>query len=99
MRVVTVEPGWNESKGVPAMALTLSAYEYTIIYRPGKDHSHADALSHLSLPQTPSVVPVLGNLLLREHLDTVSPVTARQIRAWTDKDTVLAQVEVGPLKS
>ena len=56
----------NESKGVPAMAasqiqrwaLTLSAYEYTIIYRPGKDQGHADALSRLPLPQTPTVVPV-----------------------------------------
>ena len=91
----------NESKGVPAMAasriqrwaLTLSAYEYTITYRPGKDQGHADALSRLPLPQNPSVVPVPGNLLLlQEHLDTVSPVTARQIRVWTDKDPVLAQV-------
>ena len=75
-------------------ALTLSAYEeYTITYRPGKDQGHADALSRLPLPQTPTVVPVPGNLLLlQEHLDTVSSVTARQIRAWTDKDTVLAQV-------
>ena len=68
----------NESKGVPAMAasriqhwaLTLSAYEYTIIYRPGKDQGHADALSRLPLPQTHTVVPVPGNLLLLlEHLD------------------------------
>ena len=74
-------------------ALTLSAYEYTIIYRPGKDQGHADALSHLPLPQTPTVVPVPGNLLLLlEHLDTVSPVTAKQIKTWTDKDIVLVQV-------
>ena len=73
--------------------LTLSAYEYTIIYRPGKDQGHADALSHLPLPQTPTVVPVPGNLLLLlEHLDTISPVTAKQIKTWTDKDIVLAQV-------
>ena len=51
-------------------ALTLSAYEYTIIYHPGKDQGHTDALSHLPLPQTHTVVPVLGNLLLLlEHLD------------------------------
>ena len=48
--------------------------------------------------QTPSavchyLVPVPGNLLLLlEHLDTVSPVTAKQIKTWTDKDVVLAQV-------
>ena len=74
-------------------ALTLSAYEYTIIYRPGKDQGHADALSYLPLPQTPTVVLVPGNLLLLlEHLDTVSPVTAKQIKTWTDKDIVLVQV-------
>ena len=91
----------NESKGVPVMAasriqrwaLTLSAYKYTIIYRPGKDQGHADALSHLPLPLTPTVVSVPGNLLLLlEHLDTISPVTAKQIKTWTDKDAVLAQV-------
>ena len=62
----------NESKGVPVMAasriqrwaLTLSAYKHTIIYRPGKDQGHADALSHLPLPLTPTVVSVPGNLLL-----------------------------------
>ena len=60
-----------------------------IIYRPGKDH----VLSQLPIPQTPTVVPVPGNLLLLlEHLDTVSPVTAKHIKTWTDKDTVLAQV-------
>ena len=73
-------------------ATYLSAYEYTIIYCPGKDQGHADALSHLPLPQTLTVVPVPGNLLLLEHLDTVSPVTAKKIKTWTDKDIVLAQV-------
>ena len=78
---------------IQCWALTLSAYEYTIIYCPGKDQGHADALSRLPLTQTPTVVPVPGNLLLLlEHLDTVSPVTAKQIETWTDKDIVLAQV-------
>jgi len=43
--------------------------------------------------QTPMSVPVPGNLLLLlEHLDTMSPVTAKQIKSWTDKDPVVAQV-------
>ena len=55
-----------------AYELTLTAYEYTIDYRPGKDIGHADALSRLPLPQTPTSVPVPGNLLLLfEHLDTM----------------------------
>ena len=91
----------SESKGVPAMAasrlqrwaLTLSAYEYTIVYRPGRDQAHADALSRLPLPEWPTIVPVPGDLLLlSEHLNNVSPVTPRQIRTWTDKDPVLSRV-------
>ena len=51
-------------------------------------------LCHLPLPQTPTVIPIPGNLLLLlEYLDTISPVTAKQITTWTDKDTVLAQVQ------
>ena len=74
-------------------ALTLSVYEYTIAYRPGKDQGHADTLSRLPLPQTPTTVPVPGNLLLLlEHLDTISPLTAKQIQSWTDKGPVLAHV-------
>ena len=35
---------------IQCWALMLSAYEYAIIYRPGKDQGHADALSRLPLP-------------------------------------------------
>lgn len=74
-------------------SLTLSAYEYTILYRPGKQLSHADALSRLPLRDTPKSVPVPGDLLLvMEHLDDISPVTAREIKSWTDKDPDLSQV-------
>ncbi len=63
------------------------------MYRPGKDVGHVDTLSCLPLPQTPATIPVPEDLLLLvEHLDTVSPVTAREIAAWTDKDPVLAHV-------
>ena len=74
---------FNESKGIPAMAasriqrwaLTLSAYEYSIAYRPGKEHANADALSRLPLPQQTDM-PVPGDLLLlQDHLDTMSLVT------------------------
>lgn len=50
---------FNEMKAVPQMAspriqhwaVTLTAYEYDIVYKPGKHHSNADALSRLPLPQ------------------------------------------------
>ena len=91
---------FNESKGIPAMAaswiqrwaLTLSAYEYSIAYRPGKEHAKADALSRLPLPQQTNV-PVPGDLLLlQDQLDTISLVTTEQIRTWTEKDPVLSRV-------
>ena len=91
---------FNESKGIPAMAaswiqrwaLTLSAYEYSIAYRPGKEHANADAHSRLPLPQQTNV-PVPGDLLLlQDHLDTTSLVTTEQIRTWTEKDPVLSRV-------
>ena len=53
---------FSESRPVPAMAsariqrwaLTLSAYSYTISYKPGPDHANADTLSRLPLPEMPS---------------------------------------------
>ena len=92
---------FSESKGVPAMAasriqrwaLTLSAYEYSITYRPGKDHANADALSRLPLSQEINV-PFPGDLLLlREHLDTTSLLTTEQIRSWTERDPTLSRVK------
>ena len=88
---------FNESKGIPAMAasriqrwaLTLSAYEYSIAYRPEKEHANADALSRLPLPHQTDV-PVPEDLLLL--LDTTSLVTTEQIRTWTEKEPVLSRV-------
>ena len=91
----------SESKTIPSMAasriqrwaLTLSTYEYTIAYRPGKDQAPADAFSRLPLQETRAEVPMPGDLLLlRDHLENVSPVSAEQIRKWTDNDPVLSQV-------
>ena len=72
--------------------LILGAYEYHNAYRPGKEQANADALSRLPLQQN-IAVPLPGDLfLLREHLETQSPITADQIRRWTDRDLILAQV-------
>ena len=89
-----IPPQWIQgTTGMAALrlqrwALTLSAYEYIIAYRPGKGQAHADALSRLPLSEYPNTVPVPGDLLLTEHLKNVSPVSPQQIRPWTDKDTV-----------
>ena len=62
-------------KGIPPMAasriqrsaLTLSAYEYTIDYCPGKKLPHADALSRLPLKEDVRA-PVPGDIHLLRQL-------------------------------
>ena len=61
-------------------------------YRPGVQHSNADVLSRLPLPEAISEVLEAGEtILLMENLHQ-SPVTVRQIRQWTDRDSVLSNV-------
>uniref|UniRef100_A0A8C5P7E0 Reverse transcriptase RNase H-like domain-containing protein n=1 Tax=Leptobrachium leishanense TaxID=445787 RepID=A0A8C5P7E0_9ANUR len=91
---------FNELKEAPQMAslhiqrwaVTLCRYEYSIVYKAGKDHQNADGLSRL---------PVAGDevetsadeervLLLEEN--GVPLIKAEHVRKWTDSDTVLAQV-------
>lgn len=90
---------FDENKPIPTMAaerirrwaLTLSAYEYTIQYKPGKNHGNADALSRLPLKKSVEV-PKLGNtILLLDHLET-TPVTAEKISEWTRRDPLMARV-------
>ena len=93
---------FSESRHIPMMAssriqrwaLTLSAYEYKILHRPGSQMSNADALSRLPLSDQPCDrdIPPLGdfNLLIQHLSDTV--VTAAHICEWTAKDRVLSRV-------
>ena len=52
------------SSRVQCWALTLSAYDYSIQYKPGTQMSNADAFSRLPLPSTIDHVPTPGNILL-----------------------------------
>ena len=80
------------SARVQRWALTLSGYQYSIVYRPGSEQGNADGLSRLPLPTTPQDVPQPAEtILLMERLEA-SLVTAAKIRIWTDKDPVLAKV-------
>ena len=56
---------FSETKPVPTMAssriqrwaLTLSAYNYQMVFRPGKNQGNADGLSRLPLAEAPEEVP------------------------------------------
>ena len=80
------------SARIQRWALTLSAYHYTIHYKPGQNISNADALSRLPRPITTSSDRLPGNLVhLLDHLSSTT-FDATFIKKWTNTDPVLAQV-------
>ena len=90
----------GEKKGIPSMAsarvqswaLTLSAYNYKVQYVPGKEHTNADLLSRLPLPEQLKEIPMPEELVLLLETMEFSPVTAKQIKNCTEHDTVLSTV-------
>ena len=80
---------FDASRAIPQMAsasiqqwaITLSAYNYSIEYKPGQcNNSNADALSRLPLPDTPVDIPTLADtVFLLDHINS-TPVTAALIR-------------------
>ncbi|XP_059420209.1 uncharacterized protein K02A2.6-like [Carassius carassius] len=95
---------FHEKKPVPQMGsprvqrwvTLLRAYEYKIIYKPGQEHTNADALSRLPLPQTEEEDETEQVLMLEVMEDP--PITTKQVRQWTAKDETLSQVLVWCLK-
>ncbi len=61
-------------------------------YRPGVPHCNVDVLSRLPLPEAISEVQEAGETILFMENLHLSPVTAGQIRQWTDRDSVLSNV-------
>ncbi|XP_068739595.1 uncharacterized protein [Montipora capricornis] len=90
----------NEKKAIPTMAaapiqrwaLTLAAYNYTIKYKPDKEHCNADALSRLPLPVTPRMTPVAAETVWTMELLNSTPVGVKAIQAGTRSDSTLSQV-------
>jgi hypothetical protein len=81
------------SSRIQRWALTLSAYHYTIQYRPGNKLSNADALSRLPLKDVPAIVPTPADVTcVINHLSD-SVVTASEIATWTNTDPVLSRVK------
>ena len=91
---------FNQTKSVPAMAsariqrwaLTLSAYNYNIQYRPGKQLANADLLSRLPLPDTISDPPLPGEMILLMETLNTSLITATNVKTWTNRDPILSRV-------
>ena len=90
----------SKSRSVPQMAsrrimrwaLTLSSYEYTLVFRSTMQHGNADAMSQLPLPKSPREIPDPAEwVLLIEGLKD-SPISSAQIRTWTSRDSLLSQV-------
>ena len=62
------------------------------MFRNNTAHANADALSRLPLPEEPAETASEPELvLLAEHLAD-SPVTANDIRVWTQRDNTLSGV-------
>ena len=80
------------SSRIRRWSLFLSGYEYTLKFRSTTEHGNADALSRLPLKTVdhPSETPP-ELVLLMEHLSD-SPLTQQQIRLYTRRDPLLAQV-------
>ena len=73
-------------------ALTLSSYEYTLVFRSTTQHGNADAMSRLPLPESPREIPDPAEwVLLIEGLKD-SPISSAQIRTWTRRDSLLSQL-------
>ena len=70
-------------------ALTLGAYNYSIVYKAGKLHANADGLNRLPLPEAPANIPVPQETILLMETLQLSPVTATEIKNWTARDPVL----------
>ena len=91
---------FNEDKPIPQQAANriqrwawkLASYEYSIEWRASGQHSNADALSRLPLPQTPADTTIPAELVLMvEKLDD-APVTAKQVASLTRRDPLMAKV-------
>ncbi|XP_033993597.1 uncharacterized protein K02A2.6-like [Trematomus bernacchii] len=90
---------FNEKKPIPQMgyprvqrwAVHLSAYEYHIVYKPGKNNANADALSRLPLSEDVRESETAEQVLMIDLLDDTLVDTAK-IKHWTAKDVILSQV-------
>ena len=78
----------NPDRPTPLMAssrmqrwsLTLLAYEYELLYRPGSQNGNADGLSRLPLADVPEITPVPGDVIHLLETISTSPVDATKVK-------------------
>ena len=73
--------------------MTLSAYNYTIKYKSGKQQGNVDALSRFPLPDSPTSTPTPAEtVVVIEHMWTI-PLTTSKIAQQTKRDFNLLKVK------
>ncbi|RXN15994.1 putative protein K02A2.6-like protein [Labeo rohita] len=90
---------FNEKKPIPQMgsprvqrwAVLLSAYDYTMVFRPGKANACADALSRLPIKDEETEEKKSEQVLMLDVLGD-APVNTPQIRRWTSRDVMMSRV-------
>ncbi len=93
---------FQETSGIPTLAsariqrwaLVLSAYNYSIKYKPGAAHANADGLSRLPLPDLPPRETPPSEITQTLNLLLSLPITVKDIRAWTSTDPLLSKVRL-----
>ena len=87
-------------KGIPPLAAArlqrwswiLSAYQYTIEFRPTDKHANADGLSRLPLKETGREENDLASKIFNISQLEALPITVRHLRAATHSDILLSKV-------
>ena len=90
---------FGEHKGIPTMAsarvlrwaVTLSAYQYSIRYKPGSEVCHADALSRLPIPSS-NTDSIPGSIIGLIDFMSSTPLSSELVKKHTQRDPVLSRV-------
>ena len=80
------------SSNIQRWVILLSAYGYSIPYRPGQDVIGADTLSRLLVSPSPGKTSDPGDYVMLLNVVNQSPVTVSKIRYWTNRDPKLAKL-------
>ena len=74
------------SSCIQRWAMTLTAYHYSIGYKPGMKHGNADKLSRLPLPEAPGHVPIPADVEFVLNQIESTTLKASQIKLSMEQD-------------